>query len=131
MVDFIKDAYARWDAIPNQYYNEWKNLFKTTIGYKKGGLVDYTGPAMVHGTSSSPEAFLNADQTALFANLRDILAKVAVGGDSIQSSINIENITIQTNQMNSNQDFKSAGETLAKAFNSAIKSRGINLNTKR
>ena len=99
-------------------------------GYRKGGLVDYTGPALVHGTSSSPEAFLNADQTALFANLRDVLASMKVGSGA-SSSITIENITIQTTQLNNNQDFKSAGNALAEAFNSAINRRGLNLNTKR
>jgi hypothetical protein len=28
--------------------------------YKEGGLADYTGLAMVHGTKAHPEAFLNA-----------------------------------------------------------------------
>jgi hypothetical protein len=36
----------------------------TVSAFKKGGLVDYTGLALVHGTSKNPEAFLNADQTA-------------------------------------------------------------------
>lgn len=46
-------------------------------GYKKGGYVDYTGLANVHGTSANPEAFLNAKQTALFETLRDTLIKGA------------------------------------------------------
>lgn len=37
-------------------------------GYSEGGIVDYTGLAMVHGSKSKPEAFLNAEQTAM---LRD------------------------------------------------------------
>lgn len=41
--------------------------------YKKGGYVDYTGPAWVDGTKNAPEAFLNSRQTALFENLRDTL----------------------------------------------------------
>ena len=36
----------------------------TTKAYRQGGLVDYTGAALVHGTPSKPEAFLNAEQTA-------------------------------------------------------------------
>lgn len=46
-------------------------------GYKKGGYVDYTGLANVHGTSANPEAFLNAKQTALFETLRDTLIRGA------------------------------------------------------
>ena len=29
--------------------------------YSTGGLVDYTGLAMVHGSKSKPESFLNSD----------------------------------------------------------------------
>lgn len=32
-------------------------------GYSSGGLVDYTGIALVHGSKSKPESFLNANQT--------------------------------------------------------------------
>ena len=39
-------------------------------GYSTGGLVDYTGTAIVHGSKSRPEAFLNAEQTA---QIRDAL----------------------------------------------------------
>ena len=41
-----------------------ENAYKVYYGYSQGGLVDYTGPAIVHGTPSKPEAFLNASQTA-------------------------------------------------------------------
>ena len=34
-------------------------------GYKHGGVVDYTGLAMVHGTSARPETFFNAHDTQL------------------------------------------------------------------
>jgi hypothetical protein len=33
-------------------------------GYSEGGLVDYTGVAVVHGSKTKPESFLNAEQTA-------------------------------------------------------------------
>ena len=32
------------------------------VGYKHGGIVDYTGLAMLHGTKSKPEFVLNNDQ---------------------------------------------------------------------
>ena len=34
-------------------------------GYSQGGLVDFTGPVMVHGSKSKPEGFLSAENTAL------------------------------------------------------------------
>lgn len=45
------------------------------VGYSKGGYVDYTGVANVHGSQTDPEAFLNSKQTRLFENLRDGLVK--------------------------------------------------------
>jgi hypothetical protein len=85
---------------------------------------------MVHGTSSNPEAFLNANQTEMFANLTSALSKISIDGGPSESIV-IENITIQTQQLNNKQDFNSAGKVLAEAFNSAIGRRGIGVNTKR
>ncbi len=48
---------------------------KNGFAYKKGGIVDYTGPAWVDGSKNDPEAFLSADQTKLFAHLRDELER--------------------------------------------------------
>lgn len=44
--------------------------------YLNGGLVDFTGPAWVDGSKSAPEAFLNAQDTRNFAQLKDILASL-------------------------------------------------------
>ena len=55
--------------------------------FLKGGLVDYTGPAIVHGSKSKPEAFLNAKQTAMIADA----VKIAGDGgalDGIKAVLN-------------------------------------------
>ena len=44
--------------------------------YKEGGLVNYTGPAWVDGTPSTPEAFLSAEDTRNFQELAKILQSV-------------------------------------------------------
>ena len=49
--------------------------FGLPLKYKEGGMVDYTGPAWVDGSKNNPEAFLSADQTKLFAHLRDELER--------------------------------------------------------
>lgn len=55
-------------------YKEYKKYLNATVfSYSHGGLADYTGLAMVHGSKSRPEAFLNAEQTAMWKN--DILGK--------------------------------------------------------
>jgi len=102
---------------------------KDVFGFAKGGMVDFTGPAMLHGSSSSPEAVLNPAQTEMFMGLRNALEKVSVDGTTNNSSINIEKIAISTNSMNNSQDFRDAGETLAKAFKNAIQRKGITVNT--
>lgn len=51
----------------------WLNI-SDLVGYSKGGLVTETGPVMVHGSASKPEAFLSANDTKLIGGLRDALA---------------------------------------------------------
>lgn len=48
--------------------------------YKKGGLVDFTGPAWLDGTKSSPELILNARDTENFIELKNILGSLMKSG---------------------------------------------------
>ena len=96
--------------------------------FRKGGIADFQGLAMLHGSKSSPEAVLSASQTQMFMGLRDALEKVAVDSNST-GGVNIENISISTASLNNNQDFKRAGETLADAFKNAIQRKGVTINT--
>lgn len=110
----------------------------SALGFKEGGYVNYTGIARVHGTPSAPEAFLNARDTA---NIRSLLDSISVGQIVDTSSfsdiegaanvIQIDEINIQTNELNTEQDFGNAGRALADEFAQAIQKRGINLNVKR
>lgn len=69
-------------------------------GYKTGGYVDFTGPTMVHGTKTKPEAFLNARQTELFEGLRDTLSKASRSSNQTQEKAPEE--TIQIDSLNIN-----------------------------
>jgi hypothetical protein len=64
-------------------------------GFSEGGLVDYTGPAMVHGTPSKPEAFLNAQQTAMIS---EAVKASGDGGalDGIKATLDALNSTIKS-----------------------------------
>ena len=97
--------------------------------YRQGGMVDYTGLAMLHGSPGRPEAVLSADQTVAFKKLAEGLNNNK--NFSSSDGVTIGNITIQTNSMNNNQDFKAAGRALAREFEAAISRRGIGVNTKR
>ena len=69
--------------------------------YSKGGLVDYTGLALVHGKPGQPEAFLNAKQTALIS---EAVKSVGDGGalDSIKATLAALNNTIKSITNNNN-----------------------------
>ena len=76
--------------------------------YKTGGLVDYTGPAWVDGTSSKPEAFLNSDDTKRIGEAAKLLSNLPIlnstssastplstniGDTSIEIHINVDSIS--------------------------------------
>lgn len=60
-------------------HNGWTALYINQI-YKKGGLIDFTGPAWVDGTESEPELMLNAQDTfnllTAIEMLRDITPSI-------------------------------------------------------
>ena len=130
--DWIYDVIKT--LVPNITDNEIHNL----LGFSEGGYVNYTGLAMVHGSPSSPEAFLSAQDTT---NIRALLDALAMGQtvdtssfngiDNASNIIQIDEINIQTNELNTEQDFGNAGRALADEFAQAIQKRGINLNVKR
>ena len=78
-----------------EIYNTWgmgrKPLWKK---YATGGLADFTGPAWLDGTKSSPELVLNPRDTENFIQLKDILSSIM--------SNNIPTITEGARTANSN-----------------------------
>ena len=63
--------------------------------YATGGLVDYTGTAIVDGTPSKPEAFLDANQTA---QIREALA--VSGENSLLDTLKAVTSTLETTANN-------------------------------
>ena len=106
----------------------WAEQEATRLGFAKGGMADFEGLAMLHGSRSAPEAVLNPSQTQMFIGLRDALEKMNFSANN-GGSVNIENISISTASLNNNQDFNRAGETLAEAFRNAIQRKGVTINT--
>lgn len=58
------------------WYIDGEELYKK---YKRGGLVDFTGPAWLDGTKSKPEMVLNAKDTENLIQLKNILAGLNSG----------------------------------------------------
>lgn len=92
-------------------------------GYKKGGYVDFTGPAMVHGTKNAPEAFLNARQTKLFEGLRDTLSKASRNSNQTQEKAPEETIQIDSLNINVQEatDVDSIDKIISKVKSSIYK----------
>lgn len=105
-------------------------------GYSTGGLVDYTGIAAVHGTTSKPEAFLNSSQTELFSKLAANLETYYkmpsfYNNDHGTNSINVENITIAIDAQLNDNNISQTGESLADALLQGLRRTGISVNMKK
>ena len=104
-------------------------------GYSKGGLVDYTGIAYVHGSSSEPEAFLNAQQTKIFAALAAGLEQyyttpsyTPTHESTSSDGTVIENINITLQGTLTNDNIQETADSLAQALRSSIQRTGISMN---
>jgi len=102
--------------------------------FKEGGLANYTGLAMVHGSPQDPEAFLNAEEThmwrdkilggnsgsltSMLIDFQDMVSGM-VSSDSYSeigvsgSGVNIENAVVNMNATISNDyDARRAADTV-------------------
>ena len=117
-------------------YLKGKTGITMVPGYSKGGYVDYTGLAMVHGSPSQPEAFLNASQTTLIKHFADSLemvyTKPAVFTSEYEGSqtITIDNFTVAVDAELNNDNIQEVGDSLAEALFDGIRRSGFNLNIK-
>lgn len=114
----------------NQYVKELLNN-RSLLGFSKGGLVDFTGPAMVHGSTSKPEAFLSAEDTKNFAMLKDVLNRSIKMSNISQMNPNSKagdcTIYITVDQISNDYDVDRAIEQVQKKILSSSSYRNINL----
>jgi hypothetical protein len=113
----------------SNYEKYYKGInIKNLPAFMQGGLVDFTGPAMVHGTKSKPEAFLSASDTAMlkskiFSNSDGSLKSLVAALEKItndtsryngegNAAIVIENaqVNIQPGVISNDYDARRAGE---------------------
>lgn len=101
------------------------------LGFSKGGLVDFTGPAIVHGSTSKPEAFLSAEDTKNFALLKDALNRSIKFSNISQMNPNSKagdcTIYITIDQISNDYDVDRAIEQVQKKILSSSSYRNINL----
>ena len=109
----------------------------TIKAYNHGGLVDYTGLAMVHGSRNKPESFLSAIDTR---NMRDLLNALNLIRISPMGGVNTDalkgaaaagygdiNITINQAELKDDADFEDVAKRISKAFAKQLSKKGINL----
>ena len=96
--------------------------------FKKGGFIDFTGPAWVDGTRSAPEAVLNAAQTKAFMNIADNLDKLdAITQTPAGASVQIQSIEFRVDSMSSPEDGERAFDAFVQKFNDIGRRTGIAL----
>lgn len=74
------EADAKADALAKakkQAQNYRDTVSVDYVAYKKGGKIDFTGPAWVDGSKTDPEAILNPYQTKLFESFVQALEKMS------------------------------------------------------
>lgn len=141
--------YGFWQNMANQAKKSIRSG-KHSKGYSEGGLVDYTGPAIVHGTPARPEAFLNAEQTkqireglelgsdrGILSNLRSTISELNHAINSIVNNnvstneINISNgaIQISVGKLNDKYDIEDVSNDIMNrivSIASKASNRGVN-----
>ena len=94
--------------------------------YAFGGLVDYTGPAWVDGSTTNPEAFLSAYQTEQIGALAKALDSSSVNTVSNSSNVTFGAITFNVASMSSAADGRKALDTFVKGANEMMAKKGVN-----
>ena len=127
-------ASAARSKLPLNNYR-WVETGVTYQYYKRGGLVDYTGPAWVDGTPSDPEAFLSSIDTKMISSLIDALNYIriepsALPGESMfgnNTNVGDINITINQAELKSDADYEDVARRVGKAFTKELSRNGFNL----
>lgn len=99
--------------------------------YKKGGLADFTGPAWLDGTKSSPELILNARDTENFIELKNILGALMKSGVTQTTSSSVGDmyfdIDINVDEISSDYDVEQLKKKIKQDITNDAMYRNVNL----
>lgn len=137
-----------------------ENLIKynprTVKAFATGGVADFTGPAWLDGSASKPERILNAQQTASFDRLVNVLDDMnaagfsfddlrkqmsggrislpnltpSLGKDAFNASVanvGTVNVTIEEAELNDDRDYDEIAQIVGQKFAKEISRQGVNL----
>ena len=128
---------------PQCGYVNPKMIKERGYAYSSGGLIDYTGPALVHGTKQKPEVVLNPHQTGIFQNFVALLDQNfgkniqgnmvrpnSFSGASESVTVIVENITVESGVISRDYDARRAGDLVKEQILDIAKYKG-NMTLKR
>lgn len=124
--------------------------------FATGGVADFTGPAWLDGSASKPERVLNAQQTASFDRLVNVLDDMnaagfsfddlrkqmnggkislpnlapSLGKDAFNASVanvGTVNVTIEEAEINDDRDYDEIAQIVGQKFAKEISKQGVNL----
>ena len=98
--------------------------------YKKGGLANFTGPAWLDGTKSSPELILNAKDTQNFLTLKEVLSSVMKNNNNNIPSQTTGDVTVEVNinvdKIEKDYDVEQLAKQVKKSIANDAKYRNVN-----
>lgn len=104
---------------------------KDLTAYKTGGIADFTGPAWLDGTKSSPELILNARDTENFIALKDILSSVMNKKDLSNNAQSVGdmyfNIDINVDELSNDYDVEDLSKKIKQELTDSAMYRNVNL----
>lgn len=99
--------------------------------YKTGGIADFTGPAWLDGTKSSPELILNARDTENFIALKDILSSVmnkkGLSNNAQSVGDMYFNIDINVDELSNDYDVEDLSKKIKQELTDSAMYRNVNL----
>ena len=101
---------------------------KDIVGYKTGGLADFTGPAWLDGTRARPELILNQRDTQNFIQLKDVLADAMKHGFSNAENTEevVVDIDINIEKVESKEDVDMLLDEIERRITSNARYRNVN-----
>lgn len=126
---------SNFELINDRYYGTIEDIKKalSKIGfYKDGGVINYTGLAMVHGSNSKPEIVLNNEQAVKLYNFirqmsfKPFIPKLSNLQKTVQNQIIIKApVNINAKLENLDYDIRKLGNGITRIIKNNLKSQGV------
>lgn len=103
--------------------------------YSEGGVVDFTGLAMVHGSPLKPQAFLSAEDTAMMRSFLDAAKYISVNpamsfidpssSSHTQTTVGDINVTLNVDKLQDDADYEQVARRVGEVFTKEFSKQGM------